>query len=1011
LTGRQPFEGTGVRLLLEKLEHDPPRPETLVPGLPDDLVSLCLALLARRPAERPTDEGLRRQLRVSGVRVVVDEHGRQVEGAPLVGRAPQLAQLEDAFRTAEQGQPASACVVGPSGIGKTALVRHFTDGLLADERAIVLAGRCYVRETVPYKALDGVIDMLSRLLRAMPGDLVDAELPADTAALARVFPVLRRVEAVERRAGAALGISDPRELRRRAFGALREILDAIARRRSVVLHIDDLQWADRDSADLLLELLNAAAPARLLFVLGFRSEDVASQPLLGELLDRAVTPTRRRLELGPLASADATDYARRMLGAQRPDAEARARALAQESDGNPFLLDQMVRVAMEAERGGGATALGLGEMLAARLRQMPEGARDLVEVLAVAGQPLDAALAYRAASLGGDERPLITSLRLAHLVRASASTDQVDLYHDRIRESLVRGLSGARTRAIHRRLAEELETARVARPESLYEHCLGAGDDRRAAAYAAQAAAEAQGALAFERAALFYQRALALVAEPGPQTGAWLVGLGDALAAAGRGGEAARAYLDAKPMLDPSRGLELERRAGQQYLISGRLQEGLDVLGRVLERVGLPALAPTPRKAFLTLVLRRLRMEMRGVRYTERPASAVAPDVLTRIDSCWAVAEGLAMVDHIQGAAYQTLHLLMALDAGEPTRVGRALAMEAGISASTGASRRAARLLREAERLADRPDCRATLGLARTSALVAALHVGRFVETDRLALEAETILTEQQSLSAWPLNIARIYHISALANQGRVAEMCRLSRTWLDDVLDRGNRFAATMFRTGWSTFRWLGADDLAGARDALAEALQQCPEGVFYIPHLYCLVAQGYVDLYAGEPEAAYRHIMRVWPTAERSFVLRVHALAVLCLRMRAACAVAAAGVAADPKPLLARAEREAARLERSHYSPIWTKAWPQVVRAEVAVARWRREDALAHLDRALDGFAERGAAFFLAVARRKKGELLGGDAGRALVADADAWMTGEGIVDPAHVAATFVPGPFASS
>jgi hypothetical protein len=126
----------------------------------------------------------------------------------------------------------------------------------------------------------------------------------------------------------------------------------------------------------------------------------------------------------------------------------------------------------------------------------------------------------------------------------------------------------------------------------------------------------------------------------------------------------------------------------------------------------------------------------------------------------------------------------------------------------------------------------------------------------------------------------------------------------------------------------------------------------------------------------------------------------------MRAACAIAAAQVASDPKPLIARAEREAGRLERSHYTVIWTRAWPQVVRAEVAVARGKRTQALAHLDRAIEGFRESGAAFFLAIARRKKGELLGGDEGRALIASADAWMAGEGIVDPARLAATFVPG-----
>jgi len=1006
LTGRLPYAGSGLRLLMDKVESDPVRPDQQVPDLPADLVALCVELLARNPADRPTDRQVLERLRLSGGGVVVDRHGQQVTGASLVGRAAHLAELCDALAAAEAGQPVSVCVVGPSGIGKTTLVRHFTDELVGAQRAIVLAGRCFVRETVPYKALDGVIDMLSRLLRTLPGEVAAATLPADTAALARVFPVLRRVEAIERRSKPESEISDQRELRRRAFAALAELLVTLARRRPVVLHIDDLQWADRDSADVLNGLLQAGAPGRLLFVLSFRSEDVPGMPFLGDLLAGATTDTRRTLRVGPLETADAVAYAVQMLGEERPDAHARALTLAQESDGNPFLLDQMVRVALEATRGGDGRSLGLGEMLAARLEQMPRGARELLEVLAVAGQPIDPGVAYRAASLTGDERPLLTSLRLAHLVRSSATTEQVDIYHDRIRETLVHGLPVLQARTIHRRLAEELESTGLARAESLYEHHLGAGDTRRAAAFAAQAAGEAQAALAFERAAAFYQRALNLFSAPCPQTAAWLVGLGDALASAGRGAEAARAYLEARPMLDEHDGLEVERRAGQQYLINGRVEEGLAVIGRVLAKVGLPPLALSPRRALLTLVWRRLRIAVRGLRYAERRASAIPSDALTRIDTCWAVAEGMAVMDNVQGAVFQSLHLQMALDVGEPARIGRALAMEAGFAASTGAARRSARLLREAEELGHRVGSRPTLGLCRMMGAVLAMHGGRLDECERLAIEAEGILTEEQGLSAWPLNIARLYHVGALTDQGKIRELCRVSRVFLDDALERGNRFAATMFRSSWSMLQWLCADDLAGAHSALAEVVRQCPEeGAFYVPHLYGLVAQSLVGMYAGTPSEAFGHIEKVWPALERSQVLRVHALAVTCLRARIACAVAAAREAAEPGPLLAIARRDIARLRRANFSPVDTRAWPLLFEAAIASLRGDRTTALEKTGAAADGFVAHWSPFYLAIARRRKGELLGGDEGQALIAAADAWLTGEGIVNPARLVAAFVP------
>jgi hypothetical protein len=546
------------------------------------------------------------------------------------------------------------------------LVRHFNEGLRSSERAVVLSGRCYVRESVPYKALDGVMDKLSRLLRSLPTAEVERGLPQDTGALAWVFPVLRRVEAIDRRAEVSLGISDRRELRRRAFGALREAFETISLERPVVIHIDDLQWADQDSIDVLHELLESFQRARLLFVLSFRSEEIANLPFLGQLLDRVDGESMRALELGPLSRSDAITYVADVLGPRWPEATTCAQMLATESDGNPFLLDQMAQVAL-ASGGESTESFRLGDALNTRVSQMPDGARELVEVLAVAGQPIDADVAYQSAGLAGDERPLVTNLKIAHLLRVGASGKRIDLYHDRIREHFFRQLHTAELRSIHRRLAHDFGAKGIDDPEALYEHYLGAGDKARAAAFAAKAAEAAQKKLAFEHATMLYRSAVELSEGTSPQRASWYVGLGDALSCAGRGGDAARAYLDALPMVGHRRALEYERRAGQLLLASGRVAEGMEVIGRVLEHVGLK-LRRSPRRALLNLLARRFQLRLRGLRWHERSPDEIPPDVLTRIDTCWTVAEGMALIDNIQGAAFQTLHLILALDAGEPAR-------------------------------------------------------------------------------------------------------------------------------------------------------------------------------------------------------------------------------------------------------------------------------------------------------------------------------------------------------
>ena len=118
-------------------------------------------------------------------------------------------------RAAERASPCT-CTAAP-GIGKTALIGRFLNQLREREPdAVVLTGRCYERESVPYKALDNIVDELSQYLRRI-GREADAVMPRDVAALARLFPVLRRVEPIALSRDRSAEIADSQELRRRGF--------------------------------------------------------------------------------------------------------------------------------------------------------------------------------------------------------------------------------------------------------------------------------------------------------------------------------------------------------------------------------------------------------------------------------------------------------------------------------------------------------------------------------------------------------------------------------------------------------------------------------------------------------------------------------------------------------------------------------------------------------------------------------------------------------------------------
>src|SRR5207253_692003 len=102
----------------------------------------------------------------------------------------------------------------------------------------------------------------------------------------------------------------------------------------------------------------------------------------------------------------------------------------------------------------------------------------------------------------------------------------------------------------------------------------------------------------------------------------------------------------------------------------------------------------------------RLRLWWRGLKFQERAASEVAPEELRRVDVTWSTSTGLTLIDLVGAASFQTQNLLLALKAGEPFRLARALAWEAGHSSNPGlsAKKRTDTLVAKATELAERLD-------------------------------------------------------------------------------------------------------------------------------------------------------------------------------------------------------------------------------------------------------------------------------------------------------------------
>jgi len=1008
LTGELPHRHqTREGLHWAKLHKAPPPPHELCPDVPPDVEALCLELLQADPARRPAAAEVARRLDPTGN--APGRHHAMV--STFVGRAAELRALEAALDDSHAGRTVAVLVTGDSGIGKSSLVRRFREAAQARRPdAVVLSGRCHERESVPFKAVDGVIDALSRHLRHLDRSLVERLLPEAIDPLGHVFPVLQQVEAIARRQGTAR-LGDRADARRRVFGALRELLVRLGDRAPLAVLIDDLQWADADSMALLEEVLRPPGP-RLLLVATMRGPAESPVSLRGVEL--------RRLHLEPLGADDACALALRHLAEAGPARAPLAEAVARESAGHPLFIAELARhlasgagQAAAADVPTGPTQLRLDEALRQRIAGLEEPTRRLLGLVALAGMPLPQALLAEIAGLSyADLAGRVAALRAGRLLSTSPG-DRVEPYHDRISESLRAALPADLARDWHRRLAGALEPLAGMSPELLSVHLAGAGDRRGAAEHAARAAQQAADALAFERSARLFQRALDLYASLGDAADATEVArlevaLGEALVSAGRAHEAGDVFLRGAAHAPAAQALDLRRRAGEAYLVGGEVDLGRETITTLLAELGLPR--PRSRTAMLVSIgLSRARIRLRGLRYHLREEHEVDPEQLLRLDVGWAANMGLAFVDVLQSTWFQQRYILLALRTGERRRLLRAMAAEAGVSAAGGArtAARTARLLDEVTRLDTGAERSPERGLVGTIAVLTAHLEGRYADVVSHAEKHILHLQQAGYASNWDLGTMRMMLLHGLFVTGRTREMVVRTDEILRAARDRGDRYEGTLLCTGVQNHVWLVRGDSETARRVANEAVAGwSPRGT--LVHTYSdLIAQNAIDLYDDpDTDRAYRRTLEAWGRLKRELLLTFEAGRVTCHELRGRATVAAARCAPPSrrKQLLHAAEKDVAVVARQIQRPAAPLA--ATIRAAIQHQRGDADGAIRSLAAAAAGFDAADMRLHAHAVRRRLGALLAGEEGRALVTAADAAMAAEAIADPARMAALLAPG-----
>ncbi|MGH3586870.1 MAG: ATP-binding protein, partial [Pseudonocardia sp.] len=361
---------------------------------------------------------------------------------PLVGRVDDLGALVAALDTVQRGRMVTVFLSGDAGVGKTRLVQELVARAEAEGATVLLGGASDIAESPPFWP---VASALRTLLRSARGQQVGQLLAPWSDQLDELLVLRSAVPA-------PLGRVQTLEL-------LHRVVLQLSTAAPLVLVVEDVQWADRSTLDLLAYLVANLAEERLLLVGTYRTEPGA-EPTDARTMLRELGRHRqvRGIEVAPLRRADIAELVR-ADAPRRPDL---ADLVWKRSAGNAFIAEETLRAALD----GDATALSatLRELVLSRLGGLSAPALRAVRAVGVCDGPLPhrllAAVLDDPAVLDGGSW-LLDALREgvdAGVVVVDAAVDGYRLRHGLMTEVVVGELLPGERMDFHRRYAEALES-------------------------------------------------------------------------------------------------------------------------------------------------------------------------------------------------------------------------------------------------------------------------------------------------------------------------------------------------------------------------------------------------------------------------------------------------------------------------------------------------------------------------------------------------------------------------
>ena len=811
LTGKLPFRGKKKDVLVAHLSKVPPSPLEMVPGTDPELSGLAMQMMRKRPNRRPTARQVRRLCEqdrsVLSIEISADE--ATPAHAPFIGRDAEVHRVLGHLLEVPLGGPLLVVTEGISGIGKTRLAEEVL-ARVKERGARCFSSRCFEREQIPYKAMDSVMDQLvSHVLASGQGEILLGGIePAALAALARIFPY-----AAELPLPGGEKVSPQRDdsvqfHRDAAFRTLTQLLASVAGSRGLVLFLDDLQWADDGSFELLHHLLQQRG-LPLGIVATLRPDEGAVPQWVSD------PDSGLRIERVPIAPMDREDTEVLIEAITRHDHIPRpmVEMVAAEAQGNPLVIEELVRFHDDHSRQ--SDPLSFADMVSRRLDVLDPLSRLVGEVCATAGYALDLESVAAGAKAGVQEAGFATARlveqRLLRRVAGREAAVRLVPFHDKVTVITLDAMEPSQRRRIHRRLASHLAATRPGAFHALADHWRLAGVPERASSYALRAAEHAEEVGLHDRAIRYYAMALGF-----PPSGIeeWQIRerLAQTLDRGGRFAEAGRAFRDATRRAPDAARTSLMLRGARSMLKAERTATAVQTMEQVTQLLWSEPLLP-PR----WLITLGIVAEYLGSRRWF-PA-AVLPLRRASVDSTELCME-LALVTRdllpLRATHLTARALRLANRRGDPVMVARVLVAVAGTLGRLGSPvgmRRSHALLGKAEALfGGDPAVAGLSSLHGTRAVLGALD-GRWDDMRAARDRALEAFGGEGNLRSWhaQMMLAQVLVGEVDAGNLREAELLSVElrgadRSWTDEAVPGWTRWARVRVDLGFQ--RWTVVEE-----------------------------------------------------------------------------------------------------------------------------------------------------------------------------------------------------------